>query len=612
MSKRFIRLIAIIGVIAALTVLNYYFRLFNPIRLRVVGASETVIYDGQVHEAAGIEGADASGVVHVEGTDGRTYLISGLSTAGTATTPEDSLVQVGIVGEPQVMNDQGEDVTRFARIKRVPGSLTVEPRDVWLESPDLSKDFDGTPLTDKDGKLVREDGFVEGDGASYRFVGSQTVVGSSKNSFEVQLNPEVDESCYTIHKLEGTLEVRSRDEGDKLKAEVKGKGGKLKYDGTEHELRAVGKDPVRIKVNDVSYDVVGLDVETVKAKDVGEYESKISKGKNFGIYLSSDKNHKHNLADQFDLKLGSAKFTIGPADYYVATFFTSNSDWTDTVYISHDCETFYRVGTVPNKMRDPSIIYRDGLFWVVTCRNDADGFLWFEISASDDLVGWTSVGLNGPFTLASFPDVGGAAFNTVAPEWFQDEDGSLYIIVSCGWWGENHGRPTDDHMQAYLLPVSALYLSDGVPRMEVAGSAEKMSVNADGGDRIDGYIRRVGDEYYLTIKRNGLAAEVWKNDKVTAGGWKLVHETVLFGFEGFSIVPDGNEGYSMFADGVPDVAPYGVRRWHGPAMDGEWDARTLRFLDGAGGEIGAIRHGTVLGLDYEKDRAAWSVVDALY
>ncbi len=51
---------------------------------------------------------------------------------------------------------------------------------------------------------------AEGEGATYAFTGSQTVVGSSANAFSYTLKDGTKADNYTISKTEGTLTVKDR------------------------------------------------------------------------------------------------------------------------------------------------------------------------------------------------------------------------------------------------------------------------------------------------------------------------------------------------------------------------------------------------------------------
>ena len=114
--------------------------------------------------------------------------------------------------------------TNFAKVtfKIVDGTLTISKRQMTLTSASDSKAYDGTALANKK-VTVGGDGFAEGEGASYDVTGSQTYVGSSKNTFTYTLNgstvkrsrmlkakaatPETKASNYVITKEYGTLTV---------------------------------------------------------------------------------------------------------------------------------------------------------------------------------------------------------------------------------------------------------------------------------------------------------------------------------------------------------------------------------------------------------------------
>ena len=94
------------------------------------------------------------------------------------------------------------DCYTFAKCSE--GTLTVTPKAVVITSGSASKEYDGKELTcDK----VTAEGFVDGEGAEYKVTGSQTEVGSSKNTFEYTLNENTLAENYSITIVEGTLTV---------------------------------------------------------------------------------------------------------------------------------------------------------------------------------------------------------------------------------------------------------------------------------------------------------------------------------------------------------------------------------------------------------------------
>ena len=96
-------------------------------------------------------------------------------------------------------------------IRHVTGSATyiITPRDVTLTSASAEKEYDGTPLT-KDIVTAEGDGFVKDEGVTITITGTQTEVGSSKNTFTYKLNDGVNGNNYKIICVEGFLTVTAK------------------------------------------------------------------------------------------------------------------------------------------------------------------------------------------------------------------------------------------------------------------------------------------------------------------------------------------------------------------------------------------------------------------
>ncbi len=84
--------------------------------------------------------------------------------------------------------------------------IRVAPRPVTLTSKSAAKVYDGTPLTAHE-VAVGGDGFTDGEGAAYAFTGSQTVVGTSENTFTYNLNGNSKAGNYEIATVNGSLTV---------------------------------------------------------------------------------------------------------------------------------------------------------------------------------------------------------------------------------------------------------------------------------------------------------------------------------------------------------------------------------------------------------------------
>ena len=172
---------------------------------------------------------------------------------------------------------------------------------------------------------------------------------------------------------------------------------------------------------------------------------------------------------------------VAGKDIMLGVFFTSDSDRTNSIYASYDGETLYRIATAYDggkngqymtghfAQMDPSIIYYRGYFWSLSGWNLNDGTINVLISYSKDLVHWTHPEgdlAGNHIAVDSYPvDLNGRmlkAFDTVAPEWFVSKNGSIYIVVSAGYYGDFHGQPTKDAMQAYSIKVTQLSAEDPV------------------------------------------------------------------------------------------------------------------------------------------------------
>ena len=109
----------------------------------------------------------------------------------------------------------------------------ITPRTVKLTSGSDSKTYDGTPLVKHD-VTVSEDGFADGEGATYSYTGTQTDAGSSENTFTYALNEGTLASNYEITTVNGTLTVEAVK--TEVKVEIAGHTDTVTYDGQVHSV----------------------------------------------------------------------------------------------------------------------------------------------------------------------------------------------------------------------------------------------------------------------------------------------------------------------------------------------------------------------------------------
>ena len=189
-------------------------------------------------------------------------------------------------------------------------SLTITKRAVTLTSEGGTKPYDGTPLTN-DQVTVGGEGFVEGQGATYKVTGSQTLVGSSDNTFKYTLNEGTNADNYVITPKYGTLTVTNRAENERFKITVEANSENVTYDGKEHE--AAGFETTEFTVNKQKYTVSGLTTESPKKTNAGTYTNNIS-----GTAVVKDKDG-NDVTAQFTVKTENGNLVISRKKYTVET-----------------------------------------------------------------------------------------------------------------------------------------------------------------------------------------------------------------------------------------------------------------------------------------------------
>ena len=169
-------------------------------------------YDGKVHENKPTVKDNKTDKSLVEGTDYTLAYKGDTTNVGTV-----SITITGI-GNYTGSHDVTYQITR---------------RTVKLTSGSDSKTYDGTPLVKHD-VTVSEDGFADGEGATYSYTGTQTDAGSSENTFTYALNEGTLASNYEITTANGTLTVEAVK--TEVKVEITGHTDTVTYDGQVHSV----------------------------------------------------------------------------------------------------------------------------------------------------------------------------------------------------------------------------------------------------------------------------------------------------------------------------------------------------------------------------------------
>jgi len=193
--------------------------------ITLIANSADLIYSGKIEYVNGFKTLTFT-------FDGKNYTVSGVK--AFAEGVDAGKYTVNITGDPVVTAEDGTVVTDQFKINYIRGTLNIQHREVYLISADLTKQYDGTPLTNGKTPLVnanRGDGFVDGEGVDITFTGSQTLPGTSANSFTYTFKSGTKAINYHIHVEEGQLTVTNRNVAYKIY--LTANSGSFKYDGTE-------------------------------------------------------------------------------------------------------------------------------------------------------------------------------------------------------------------------------------------------------------------------------------------------------------------------------------------------------------------------------------------
>lgn len=320
--------------------------------------------------------------------------------------------------------------------------------------------------------------------------------------------------------------------------------------------------------------------------------------------------------------------TFMSTDALTGVFFTSDADHSDVLYQSTDGKRFdeltyaYRDkypadpasdvsthGPIHHTLGDPSIMYHDGAFWMLSAWQRRDGRFWPTIGVSVDGKKWSyPEGLF--FGGAKYPGIGlqpRAKFGTdiVAPEWFRDNRGNVYIVFSAGYFGLFHGQPYQDRMVPYMVKINNLSFngfSDHDPRLPkisfAPGTAQRMNLDSHPtNDRIDGSCFQDDDgSYYFIVKRDGAYNEIWKNSSMRPSGWKRIQDGLAKGSEGPSLTKM-NGRYYLYSDELHTWSKNGSRGTlvhSAPSITGPWKNMGRIATMSKSGKFRPNRHGSVV------------------
>lgn len=179
--------------------------------------SATFPYDGEAKTAEGYEVAGISSALYKEGD----FAFVGDAAHKVATGTDAGDYDMGLLP-----GDFENTSANFSNVVFAieDGQLHIDPATLTVTTHGASKPYDGTALT-ASGEIS---GFVNGETASFATTGSQTLVGTSANSYAITWDGTAKESNYNVVEgAIGTLEVTP----SQVAINVTPHGGSKVYDG---------------------------------------------------------------------------------------------------------------------------------------------------------------------------------------------------------------------------------------------------------------------------------------------------------------------------------------------------------------------------------------------
>lgn len=218
----------------------------------------------------------------------------------------------------------------------------------------------------------------------------------------------------------------------------------------------------------------------------------------------------------------------------LGAFFVSGSDIHVNLYHSSDGVHFERITENPKlEGRDPSILYLNGKYYIATTGYNPHDFVIHE---SKNLTDWTT-----HYISAGLYKITSLATKIWAPEFFVDDDGTVYILVSVR-------IGTDVNIKGQTVDAFAPYIIE--MDMETLTPKSIRNLDLESGNKIDPAIIKKDNVYYMFIKDEyDLNIEIWTSPNLFT--WTKVSDKIeAFEdryMEGPSVVKKDNT-YYLYAD----------------------------------------------------------------
>ena len=193
----------------------------QKIEITLKGSNKNCIYDSEIKEISGLEKSTFDYL-------GQKYVVNGIETGVCAKNA--GRYEAQVIGKPQILDSEGRDVSEQFSVKIIPGVLSIQPRNVFVESSSITAEYTGDILSSLR-VSISGDGFIEADHVKVSTNGQRIIPGISSNKIEIIFSENVQKKNYIVNISEGIIEVTDR--VDKPEITVKAKKYEYLYDGTE-------------------------------------------------------------------------------------------------------------------------------------------------------------------------------------------------------------------------------------------------------------------------------------------------------------------------------------------------------------------------------------------
>lgn len=232
----------------------------NPRDIVIVSNNAEKTYDGTALTETGFTLAEGTAFVDGE---------------GITITDSASITNKGVKDNTfTYAANEGTNLANYSIAERY-GTLTVNARNVKLTSATDSKTYDSLPLSNSN-VTVDGDGFVDGEGVTYDFTGSEiTDAGTKTNAFTYTFNEGTDANNYVVSTAFGTLTVSAS--AEHVIVTITAANLETTYDGTDKVLSGYTTSITNDLYTEADFTYTGTD--SITEKDAGTYTFDLEEGK---------------------------------------------------------------------------------------------------------------------------------------------------------------------------------------------------------------------------------------------------------------------------------------------------------------------------------------------